>query len=275
MKRRGINIILVGVCLLLVVNGAMAQQDDPPREVPLICDKFESGSDAERVSYYLGEGAAYFNAGELARANDSFSCIVEQIDARHALGYASRGDVYAAQRDFVEAIEDYGSAVVSDAGLVGALNNRGIAYAALRDFEAALADFNRALDAEPGYRLALVNRGIIQALLGQYEAAIADLETAISQSRIDVALADLRRPDRRGDDPYPVYDPLDAHAYAVLGMVYSAYALDNYQGYLLLTDPLGDRRIQSAAGSLESRANFDLRLDDISWLLAAEFIPGG
>ncbi|MBK8026172.1 MAG: tetratricopeptide repeat protein [Chloroflexi bacterium] len=275
MKRQILFIVLLGFGLMLVAGGLSAQQDDPAREVPLVCDKFTDSPTAERVSYYMGEGVAYFRAGELARANDSFSCIVEQIDSRYALGFASRGVVYTAQRDYVEAIEDYGSAIGTDSSLAGAYNNRGIAYAALREFDEAVSDFSRALDAQAEYNLALVNRGIVYAELGQFTDAIADLERAIENSGIDRAVADLRRPDRRGDDPLPVYDRIDAHVYAVLGIVYSEFALANYQDYLLLTDPFGDRRIQSAAGALESRANFDLRLDDISWLLAAEFIPGG
>lgn len=274
MKRQAL-LLALAMALVAAVGVVGAQQDDPERETPLICDKFTDSPDNERVTYYMGEGVAFYVSGQLSRANDSFSCIIEQIDSRYAPAYTSRAVIYTEQRDYDEAVEDYGSAIGLDASLIGAYNNRGIAFAAMREYDDALADFNRALDIDGSYQFALVNRGVIYAVTGQFEEAIADLELAISQSGIDDVVADLTRPDRRGDDPEPVYDVDDAHVYAILGVVYSGFALDNYENYLLLTGSQGDRRIQSAAGALESRFNFDLRLDDGTWLLAAEFIPGG
>lgn len=270
------KLLLALVVVMVGIVGVVgAQQDDPERETPLICDKFTDSPDNERVTYYMGEGVAYYVSGQLSRANDSFSCIIEQIDGSYVPAYTHRAVIYTEQRDYDEAIEDYGSAIGLDGDLIGAYNNRGIAFAAQREYDDAIADFNRALEIDSTYQLSLVNRGVIYAVTGEFESSIADLELAMSQSGIDAVVADLTRPDRRGDDPDPVYEVEDAHVYAILGIVYSGFALDNYENYLLLTGSQGDRRVQSAAGSLESRFNFDLRLDDGTWLLATEFIPGG
>lgn len=265
--------ILAALALALLITGVVSAQEQ--RQTPLICDKFTDRPDAERVSYYMGEGAAFYVSDQLSRANDSYSCIIEQIDGRYAAAYTSRAVVFTSQREYVKAAADYGSAIGLDGSLIGAFNNRGVVYAAIGEYEDAIADFNRALAIDSSYQFSLVNRGILYALTGDYENSIADLQHAIELSGIDAVVADLTRPDRRGDDPMPQYNIDDAHVYSILGIVYSQFALDNYNNYLLLTGSDSDRRIQSAAGALESRFNFDLRLDDGSWLLSAEFIPGG
>lgn len=265
--KRFVLCMMIGLMLVTPML-ALAQDDE------LVCDVFVGESDDIRTSYYMGEGAAFYNSGQLSRATDSFSCIIEQIDPNYVQAFVSRAAVYAARGDYDEALADLNSAIQLDGDLAGAYNNRGIIYAAMGDYELAQSDFNEALDLDSDFTIAYSNRGVIRALQGDFEGAISDMETAISQSGIDVAYADIIRPDRRGDDPFPVYDRVDAQPYALLGIIYSAFALDNYQAYLTLTGAEGDRRIQSAAGALESRFNFELRLDDGTWLLAADFIPG-
>ena len=122
--------------------------------------------------------------------------------------------------------------------------------------------------------LGYTNRAVVYALEGEYELAITDLEQAIELSDLEAVIADVTDPERPADQPWPEYDRDSAQAYALLGIIYSAQALDNYHKYLLLTGSEGDFRIQSAAGSLESRFTFELRLDDGTWLLAADFVPG-
>jgi len=73
----------------------------------------------------------------------------------------------------------------------------------------------------------------------------------------------------------PAFDPDHALSYALLGIVYEMRARDNYSAYMLLLGGDADQRIQSAAGALESRFSFDLRLDDGTWLFAASFSPSG
>ena len=239
------------------------------------CPVFAGASVETRTGYYMGEGMGFLESGNLARALASFSCVTDEINPQYVPGYMARAAVYSAYRSYNEAIADYTTATRLDASYSPAYNNRGIIHAARQDYDLALADFNRAIDLNGGFALAYTNRAIIQAIQGDYETAVGDLEQAISLSGIAAIVADLSDPDRQPNDPRPAYNPDHAQAYALLGMIHSAWALDNYRAYLLLTGSQGDARIQSAAGALESRFTFDLRLDDGSWLLMADFSPAG
>ncbi len=241
----------------------------------LICDSFEDSPNAERITYYMGEGAGFLSGRQYTSAIPSYSCIIEQLDSNYIGAYNQRAVAYTMQQDYENAIADYDSVLSRDSSSRAALNNRGIAYAALRDYDEALADFNTVIDLDSNYILGYLNRGVVGALQGNFENAVTDLQQAVDLSGIDDVVADLSNPNRASDAPRPVYARDHAQMYAILGVIYSGYALDNYQDYLLLRGGGGDQRIQSAAGSLESRFNFDLRLDDGTWLLNADFTPAG
>ncbi len=269
MKKR-----LVLISLLLVVTlawsfaGPVMAQDD---EEELDCPAFASAPQDSRVSYYVGEGMGYASSGQLSASIYSFSCIVQQIDPTYVPGYLARGVLYTQRHDYEEAVDDFTRAIELDSNSLSAYNNRGIVYAAQQEYELAMADFDHVINADSGHVVALNNRGIIHAILGDYDRAIADLEQAISVSGIDAVYATITDPDRPDDAEDPVYDPDHAQPYAVLGIIYSAKALDEYNTYLQLTGSRSDTRIQGAAGSLESRFTFDLRLDDGTWLFTADF----
>ncbi|MEO0561174.1 MAG: hypothetical protein AAF125_03620, partial [Chloroflexota bacterium] len=85
----------------------------------------------------------------------------------------------------------------------------------------------------------------------------------------ETALSVIRDPE--SEVPVPPYALAEAQAYAMLGLVRSAQALDAYDDYLTLAQSRADSRIQSAAGALESRFTFELRLDDGSYFIPATF----
>lgn len=238
---------------------------EPPREP--ICLEFRGSPDDVRIGYYMGEGAAYASTGELSRALFSFTCVITEIDERYIPAYISRAGLLARQRDFEAALADYTRILELDGDSIAAFNNRGIIYMARGEYDEALTDFNRALQLDGEFLIGLNNRAVLYAVRGDYPAAIADLERAIEITGIDDVYAALLNPEI--EDPEE-YNPGDARPYALLGVIYSNFALDNYRRYLTL-DPRGDFRIQSAAGALESRFTFELRLDDGSWLLEARF----
>lgn len=269
-KRLYLIILVVMLVSLLMPVMAFAQEDDE-----LVCDAFPDADASVRTSYYMGEGTGYFASGVLTQAIDSFSCVVEQIDPSYVAGYMSRAAAYVRRRAYDEAIEDYTAAIQRSSGLVAAYNNRGIVYAAQREYELALADFNQVIALDADNVMAHTNRGVIRAVTGAYESAIADLERAIDLSGIEAVVAELRDPERPADAEPPVYDSDHAQAYALLGIVYSGFALDNYNNYLLLTGSRADERIRGAAGALDSRFTFELRLDDGTWLLYADFSSSG
>lgn len=263
--------LFLGIVLLLLLIALPALAQEQPE---LNCPAFAESADDVRLSYYMGEGAAFFAVGQLTRATTSFSCIIEQIDSSYVSAYLSRAVVYTQRRDYNLALADYNSAITFGSGSILPYNNRGIVHAALQDYESALADFNEVIERNATYAPGYINRGVIYALQGNFDEAIADLEQAIEISGINDVVDTLRAPDRPTDAPRPAYDVDDAQAYAILGIIYSARSLANYQDYLLLTGAEADQRIQSATGALQSRFNFELRLDDGTWLLTADFTPG-
>lgn len=282
MTKRTLSALLAMICTLVLMSAMIAPstlaQDatatPAPEETPelLNCPTLEGSDRAVRTGYYLGEGEAYFASGQIDPAIYSFSCAI-QIDVQYVPAYMSRAAAYAQLRDYEAGIADYTRALQRNATLIPALNNRGILYTAMREYDEALEDFNEVLRVDANYTAGTINRGIVYALRGEYQSAIQDLEDAISAGGLEAVLTDLRDPERPENQPTPVYDPNDAQAYAILGIIYSAYALDNYRDYLFLTAPRSDQRIQSAAGALESRFSFELRLDDGTWLLVADFVP--
>lgn len=260
----------LGLFLVLTIITGIAVAQDTDDDEP-VCFAF-SGSAADiRTSYYMGEGNAFFATQQYSSALFSFTCIIEEVDADYLPAYTSRAIVYTATRDYEAALADYTTALEKDADLWQAQNNRGIVYAARGEYEEALADFDAVLNADGTNVLALNNRGVIKALSGEYDAAIADFEAAIAASDIAEVVTELTREDRPANAERPEYNPQHAQSYALLGIVYSAQALDNYNTYLLLRPDNADRRVQAAAGALESRFTFELRLDDGTWLLTAAF----
>ncbi len=260
-----INLLLIGLTSPLVTLAQSAAEDQ------LICDSFEASPANVRIGYYMGQGAAYVENGRVNSAIDSYSCIIEQIDASYLNAWLNRATAYTRQRLYEEALEDYSASLELAPNRADVYNNRAIVYYAQREYELAIADLNRALEINGEYIDALSNRAVILALTDDFETAIADLEQAIAISGIENALEDLEDPNRAPDRPRPEYDPRAAQPYALLGVIYSARALDNYDDYLRLRPASADRRIESAAGALESRFTFDLRLDDGTWLLSAQF----
>ncbi len=276
MKRPFIVIVLIVASLTLLTTAAPTLAQDPtPTPIPPICLNYVGQPDDIRTSYYMGEGLGYYASGEFSRAINSFTCVIFEIDSNYAPAYMARALVLTQRSDYERALEDY-TIAIGLGGSLAAYNNRGIVYTLQREYEEALADFDQALSRDPQSVVALNNRAVVYALQGEFELSIADLEQAIETTGIDAVLADLQDPEReQGAPPIRDYDLIEAQPYALLGIIYSAFALDNYQAYLRLTGSNGDFRIQSAAGALESRFTFDLRLDDGTWLLVADFAPEG
>lgn len=261
--------LALALLLLGLATAPAVMQEATP--VPRDCPAFADGDTAVRIPYYMGEGRAYMQAFQYSEAIYSYSCIIEQIDEDHVAAYTARAVAHTELRDFESALADYNTALGLDANRPDILNNRAVVYMAQGEYDEALADLEAALAQDEAYTLARNNRGVLKAITGDYDGAIADFETAIAQSGIDDVLAELTREDRPETAEDPEYDPNDAQPYALLGIVYSQIALEQYNAYLTLNPQNPDRRIANAAGALESRFAFELRLDDGSWLLVATF----
>lgn len=275
-KRHHTLIFLLTVIALLslpmLTLAQTSEEEGTESEEPeLVCEAFDDSTPDVRVSYYMGEGLAYRATGQLSLALDSFSCIIEQIDGDYTDAYINRALVHTDRRDYEAAITDYSTILELDSQSVPAVNNRGIIYVAQAEYELALADFDTVIDLAPAAPEGYINRGVVYAITDDFDSAITDLEEAIEQAGLQPIVDTLRDPERDTSVELPEYERIHTRAYALLGIVRSAQALSEYQDYLLLNGGGGDSRVQSAAGSLESRFNFDLRLDDGTWLLIASF----
>lgn len=264
---------------VLIMLGALpiAAQDAAPTATPEPlpnCPAFEGQPNSARTGYYMGEGIAYLSANRLDEAEFSFTCIIRVIDPVYAQAYLGRAVVYENLRDFDHALDDYNNALQINPNSIVARNNRGIVLTIIGDYTTAAADFERVLSVDEGYLAAYNNRSIIYSLNGDYDAAVEMIDQGIRRSGADAALAEARDPERRPDAPALVVDPVGMRLYALRGILESARALDSFHSYTDLADAserFPDQRIAEAAGSLESRLTFDLRLDDGTWMIRSDF----
>ncbi len=271
--------VLSGVLLMTLLAPVTAQDATPTAvptpvatlEPPPNCPVFQSESKDIRTSYYMGKGFGFMTSGVLSDAILSFTCVIRVVDGNYVPAYMMRAAAYVREQEFDRAIQDYTRVTQLQPALPDAYNNRGIVYTALKDYDRAQRDFDKVLEIDAKSILGLNNRSVLYAVVGDYDNAISLLQKAIDISGIATVYAQLTDPKRPNDAKPIEFDPINARAYALLGVMYSARALDNYHKYLFLTGGNGDGRIQSAAGALESQFTFDMRLDSSTWLLVANF----
>lgn len=249
--------------LIALMSLPVLTQDDE-----LICDAFADGNTDARTGYYMGEGVGFYNSGEYSRAINSFSCVIEQIDSDYVPAHLSRALAYVARQNYVDALRDYNTAVSLAPNMIAAYNNRGIVHAIQGNYDEALSDFAETITLDGDFIIGYNNRAVVAALQGDYDSAIADLEQALSVSGIVGVYETIieTEPEELPDVPYE-----DAHTLALLGIINAQQALDAYEQYLTVLGSRADFRIQGAASALESRFNFELRLQDGTWLLTASF----
>jgi tetratricopeptide (TPR) repeat protein len=270
MNKRTMILLLLAV-LLAVVPAAVYAQDatpEPEEELP-DCPAFAGEPDAVRISYYMGEGSAFARTGQLGSATFSYTCIIEVVDPAYIPAYIGRANIYTRNRDYERAVEDLTRIIELDPASKAAYNNRGIIYALQSEYDLAVADFEAALGVDAAFVPALNNRAIVHIINEEYDDAIAIYEGVLANSNVDAALTIIRDPEN--DSELPEFARGEAQAYAMLGLIRSAQALDYYDAYLTVTRGAADGRIQSAAGALESRFTFELRVDDGSYFIVADF----
>lgn len=269
--------LAIGLLTALAALPAAAQEATPTAtpEPPPNCPAFEGQANDVRTGYYMGEGLAYLNANRLNDAEFSFTCVIRVIDTSYVPAYLARAEVYTYLRDFERAIIDYSAAILRDNNSITALNNRGIAYTVLGDYNNAAADFDSVLAIDADYLPAYNNRSIIYTLQGEFDAAIEMINQGIQESGAEAALAAARNPERPENAPDIELEDAAMRLYALRGILESARSLESFRSYIDLanaTERYPDERISAAAGSLESRLTFELRLDDGTWMLRSSFV---
>lgn len=263
-KKITVSLIIILLTIPTMMVLAQEEDDDPQ------CFAFESGSSAERTSYYMGEGAAFMRSGNFNAAIEAYTCVIDEVDSSFANAYYNRAVAYFARRQYEPAVEDYLAVIERDSQSYEAHNNLGVVYAAQGEFEDALDSFNRAVNIQADYLPTLINRGVILAINGDYEAAENEFLAIIEMENLDGIIETLQDPERDPEAPRPEFNPIALDAYALIGIIHSQRASEAYDDYLFLAGGRADSRVQSASGALDSRFQFDLRFDDGSWFLLAE-----
>ncbi len=271
---------LIALLVLLMMGGvAVIAQDaliDEEEEL-LDCPAFEDSPTEVRIGYYMGEGEAYENSGQLASAIFSYSCLIQQVDENYVQAYINRALLHTSRRSFDLAIEDYTTILELESDNVAAINNRGLMFMARQEMEEALADFDLAIETNPEYIPAYVNRGVYYASEDNFDLALDDFQSVIDLAGLQAVIDWIEAPSQDEDgNPIdkgerPEYDATYARVYAMMGVLDAMDALDDWDTYFRLVGN-ADRRIQSAAGSFESQLQFDLRFDDGTWVIFDDFV---
>lgn len=269
----------IAALTVLAALPAFAQEAQPtatatPEPLPN-CPAFQGEADSVRTGYYMGEGIAYLNTNRLQEAEFSFTCIIRVIDAGYMPAWLGRARVYEFLRDYDNALEDYNNALQIDPNSIVARNNRGIVLTIIGDYTTAGADFDRVLSVNANYMAGYNNRSIIYTLVGDYANALNIIDEGLRRAGADAALAESRRDDRPANAPPITMDSAGLQLMALRGILESAQALDSFNDYIELANAsrnFPDSRIREAAGSLESRLTFDLRLDDGTWMIRSNFL---
>lgn len=193
------RLLLLALCAASLTLPVSAQTE-------VIC----TASAINNTGYYLGQGDAFFTAGDYTRAIQNYTCAIE-IQPDFAPAYVNRGYAYMHQGNDDQALGDYNRALELDERFVAGYINRGILYTRQGNFGLALLDLDVASALAPDNAVAYHNRAIVHAAEGSYDLALADLEQAITLV------------------------PDFAASHAALGAVYSALAVRSYSDYYQIT----------------------------------------
>ncbi|MCU0464127.1 MAG: hypothetical protein MUF38_06120 [Anaerolineae bacterium] len=282
MSNRSFSLTLLVILMLMGVSGATLAQDATPTPTPdplPDCPAFAGEDESVRRSYYMGEGEAYSATGQLFDAIFSYTCIIRVIDDQYIPAFMARASVHTRLRDFESAIADYTTVIGLDDTLAAAYNNRGVLYAAIEEGEDAAADFGRVMTLEPDNYATANNRAILHMINDEFEEALAVLQGVVTASGIEEVLTAYRNAPA-GTTPDPIeFDRAAARAYGLIGIVHSQMSLALYEDYVFLGEFRSqyspDQRIVGAAGALESRFAFEMRLDDGSWMSMQPYSASG
>jgi tetratricopeptide (TPR) repeat protein len=123
---------------------------------------------------------AWAAQGQKSRAPEVLKLATQALALKETdEGYFYRGYAYLSLGKYKDAIRDFDSALVLNAGLVNAHLNRGVARYELGDYDGALDDYDKELSANPGSDIAWSNKGNAQVKLGRYSYAINSFNSAI------------------------------------------------------------------------------------------------
>ncbi|OGX08899.1 MAG: hypothetical protein A2Z88_10125 [Omnitrophica WOR_2 bacterium GWA2_47_8] len=101
---------------------------------------------------------------------------------RLTIGYISRGNAFALNREYDKAMNDYNQAITLDPYEFRTYINRGYLYYLNEQFARAIDDYNRSIAIYPKWPIAYLNRGLAYSKNGEVDSAIADYTTVLALS---------------------------------------------------------------------------------------------
>jgi len=128
---------------------------------------------------YLGH-ALYFE-GKSRAAIVEFNKAVF-LNPGYARAYVNRGNVYAAIRNYDEALKDYQTAVRLRPDEVDAHYMKGMVHSKTGRYQQAIEDFSQTIALDQNHARAFHDRGLAYFHLGRYEQAISDYDEAIRRN---------------------------------------------------------------------------------------------
>jgi len=159
-------------------NRVLAVRGDLPQKEPI-------KKDHQAANYFYDQGMALRSAPEgkpgkfssVAAAFDYFDQAIA-ADPTFVKAYNYRGAVYAQQKQWEKALEDFTQALRLDANYAVAMGNRGICLIHLGRVEEAKIQFDLALLENPGLPSAYHGRGFAHILSGDKTAGCQDAKKA-------------------------------------------------------------------------------------------------
>ncbi len=168
-----LSVVVLLLALMMYSSNALQAQ-----EITLPDDGSTEPYHPGLVSFRVG--IYFYNTGHYERALQEFTITTDGLP-NWGIGFAARGDTYAALGEYELAIADYDRAISIFPDFVSALYTRGRAYHALGETERAAADYANAIGQMPEY--ALPYWGLGDILLEQ-----SDKVNALASYRQYVAL---------------------------------------------------------------------------------------
>ena len=148
-----------------------------------IAEEFKDSIKAAKLDTVVSSDAKAEIPPELS---EKLRSLEEKLEDIRGLGFITdantaflRGNYFANQGRYEEALACYNWYLELKPDHPDALYNRGTTYARLERYEEALADYTRALELRPDHPETLNNRGITYAKLERYEEALADYNRAL------------------------------------------------------------------------------------------------
>src|SRR5262245_60874321 len=163
-RRKTFVLMLIAAFALIVQLPVLAQEVTETPEPPPNCPAFADQSAEIRTSYYMGEGIAYVASSQLSNAEFSFTCVIRVTNPNYVPAYMERASVYAQERDYKRAIEDYSKAIELNSSQIEAYNNRGVIYTVTGEYDKAIADFDHVLQLDQDYIPGYNNRAVVYAI---------------------------------------------------------------------------------------------------------------